>query len=124
MPDHLHLVWIGLCDGSDQLNAVKHFRTWCNESLQKIGFELQDQPYDHVLVDEERREADFRNACEYIARNPERAGLVGPDEFASYRFSGCLVPGYPGLRPFEPEYWEEFDRIVSFLRKDGLMRLT
>ena len=122
MPDHIHMVWMGLGAESDQLNAMKHFRPRCEESLQRIGFELQDQAYDHVFLDEERRENEFRNVCEYIARNPERAGLVGPDEFATYRFSGCLVPGYPELRPFDDDFWEQFDRVISFLRKDGLMR--
>ncbi len=122
MPDHLHMIWMGLCNGSDQLNAMKHFRTHCNHSLQRIGYELQDQAYDHVLTEDERREAEFRNVCEYIARNPERAGLVERDRFASYGFTGCLVPGYPSLRPFDPDYWDQFDKIIAFLRINGLMR--
>ncbi|WP_372719828.1 hypothetical protein [Novipirellula sp.] len=122
MPDHIHMVWMGLCDGSDQLNAMKHFRPRCNESLERIGFDIQDQAFDHVFTDEERRDTEFRNVCQYIARNPERAGLVEPDAFASYRFTGCLVPGYPELRPFVADYWDRFDKVMSFLRKDGLMR--
>lgn len=122
MPDHVHMVWMGISDESDQLNAMKHFRHSCNESLGRIGFELQDQAYDHVFKQEERLETEFRNACEYIARNPERGGLVDVDAFASYRFSGCLIPGYPELRPFDPDYWNRFDKVVSFLRKDGLVR--
>jgi len=92
----------------------------CDNSLRRIGFELQDQPYDHVLKDEER--SDFQNVCDYIARNPERAGLMKADEFASYPFSGCLIPGYPELKPFECNYWDEFDKIISYLKKDGLMQ--
>lgn len=122
MPDHFHMVWMGLRDGSDQLNAMKHFRPRCNESLNRLGFELQDQAYDHVFTKEERRDTEFRNVCEYIARNPERAGLVERDKFASYSFTGCLVPGYPELRPFDADYWDRFDKVISFLRKDGLMR--
>jgi len=123
MPDHLHLVWMGLCQGSDQLNAIKHFRPRCNDSLGRLGFELQDQAYDHVFKDDERRDTEFRNACQYIARNPERAGLVGTDEYASYGYTGCLVPGYPELRPFDPDYWDRFDKVISYLRKHGLMRV-
>lgn len=122
MPDHMHMVWMGLFEDSDQLNAMKHFRTRCNESLQRIGFDLQDQPYDHVFKDDERRGQEFRHVCEYIARNPERAQLVGVDEFASYGFSGCIVPGYPELRPFRSDYWDRFDKTVSYLRKNGLFR--
>ncbi len=122
MPDHMHMVWMGLCEGSDQLNAMKHFRTRCDDSLQRIGFRLQDQAYDHVFKDEERRDVEFKSVCEYVARNPERAGLAETDEYASYGFTGCLVPGYPELRPFDSDYWDQLDKIVSFLRKDGLMR--
>ena len=33
MPDHFHMVWIGLMDESDQLLAMKHFRKGANETL-------------------------------------------------------------------------------------------
>lgn len=122
MPDHIHMVWMGLCDGSDQLNAMKHFRKQCDESLQRIGFRLQDQAYDHVLKEEERQGRALHNVCEYIAKNPERAGLVESDEYAQYPFSSCLVPGYPELRPFDSSCWDQFDKIISFLRKQGLIR--
>lgn len=122
MPDHLHMAWMGLSERSDQLNAIKHFRSQCNESLSRIKFQLQDQAYDHVLKGKERYGENFRNVCHYIALNPERAGLVEPGAHESYKFTGCLVPGYPELRPFAPDYWNRFDRIISFLRKEGLMR--
>jgi len=101
---------------------MKHFRKTVNESLQRIGHELQDQSYDHVLKQEERKEAAFRGVCNYVARNPERAGLVEPDGYASYKFSGCIVPGYPELRPFDDGFQETFDRVISYLRKESLMR--
>jgi REP element-mobilizing transposase RayT len=122
MPDHLHMIWLGLCKGADQLHAMKHFRKSINESLRRIGHELQDQSYDHVLKEEERREVAFRETCNYVARNPERAGLVEVDGYASYKFSGCIVPGYPELRPFELGFWDRFDRVISYLRKEGLVR--
>ncbi|WP_063870175.1 hypothetical protein [Novipirellula maiorica] len=59
--------------------------------------------------------------CEYVARNPERAGLVAVDAYAEYPFSGCLVPGYPELKPFEPDFWTRFNRSVSYLRKNHLV---
>ena len=121
MPDHVHLMWMGILESSDQKLAMKHLRTRVNESLGKIVFELQDQPYDHVLTEDERQEDSFVTICEYIARNPERAGLVGVDEFASYGYSGCLVPEYPELKPFEPDFWMRFDRAVSYVRKNGVI---
>ena len=122
MPDHFHMLWMGLSETCDQLLAMKHFRKTTNDSLRRLGYELQDQAYDHVLQDEEKKEMALREVVEYIARNPERAGLIQPDEFASYKFSGCVVPGYPELRLFEPEFWGKFDRIITFLRKAGLTR--
>ena len=121
MPDHIHLMWIGILEHSNQKLAMRHLRTLCNESLKTIGFEFQDQPYDHVLREEERQELAFIASCEYIARNPERAELVGVDEFAKYPFTGCLIPGYPELKPFESDYWTRFDRTVAWLRKNGLI---
>lgn len=124
MPDHIHMVWMGGDAGSDQLNAMKHFRPRCDESLQRIGYHLQDQAFDHVLKNEEYRDAEFRSLCEYIARNPERAGLIKRDSFAKYAYSGCLIPGYPELRPFAPGFWDQFDKTVSHLRTNGFMQVN
>jgi putative transposase len=122
MPDHLHFVWLGLFETSDQLLAMQHFRKSLNESLSRIHFELQDQAYDHVFRDDEKQDQAFVSVCEYIARNPERAGLVEIDCYRNYSFTGCLIPGYPQLRPFEDCYWNEFDRVISFIRTNGLFR--
>lgn len=53
MPDHIHLMWMGILESSDQKLAMRHLRTRINDSLSQIGFELQNQPYDHVLKPEE-----------------------------------------------------------------------
>ncbi|MFG0254883.1 MAG: hypothetical protein ACF787_07270, partial [Rhodopirellula sp. JB053] len=65
----------------------------------------------------------FAEVCDYIARNPERAGLVADDDYASYPYSGCLVPGYPELEPFAGDYWTRYWRTYSYLAKNGLVRL-
>ncbi|MCU0708962.1 MAG: hypothetical protein MUF23_11775 [Pirellula sp.] len=121
MPDHMHLMWMGILECSNQKLAMRHLRTRCNETLKQIGFEWQDQPYDHVLREDERQQLAFAEACEYIARNPERAGLVGIDEYAKYPFTGCLVPGYPELKPFAPDYWTRFNRTFAWLCTHGLI---
>jgi len=95
MPDHLHLLWVGILDGSDQRNAVKFFRAQLNPILEKLGSRFQQQPYDHVLREDQRQRSAFENVVEYIARNPERAGLTPLDKFREYEYTGCLVPGYP-----------------------------
>jgi putative transposase len=122
MPDHIHMVWMGILECSDQKLGMKHFRQHFNDALARIGFELQDQPHDHVLLQNEKTEAALMNLCEYIARNPERAKLVSIDGYKDYPFTGCLVPGYPELRPFEDDFWLRFDRVISYLRKNGLTK--
>jgi len=122
MPEHLHLVWIGILEESDQLLATRFFRTQLNPILEKLGARLQGQPYDHVLTEEERERAAFENVVEYVARNPERAGLVPEGKFRDYPYTGCLVPGYPELSPWQSDYWERFWRIYRHLRENGLVR--
>ena len=122
MPDHIHLLWIGITDGCDQRNAMKFFRELVNKSLLKLDARLQDQSFDHVLRDEERARTAFEDVAEYIARNPERKQLVQPDRFMDYKFTGCLVPGYPNLSPFQDAYWDLFWRIYARLCDEGLTR--
>ena len=123
MPDHIHMLWLGILSGSDQRVAMQHFRKHVNSVLRKSNTQLQDQPYDHVLKDEQRKEEAFTSLADYIARNPERAGLVEPDGYASYAFTSCLIPGYPELKPFQHDYWPRFWRAYSFMAKNGMMRL-
>jgi len=122
MPDHFHMLWIGILDATDQLPAIKSFRHSVNEVLKKIRYELQGQAYDHVLRDDERQETTVANVGEYIARNPERAGLVELDQFATYPYSSCIVPGYPELNPFQPDYWARFWRTYSYLNDTNMFR--
>ena len=122
MPDHIHMVWIGINDQTDQLKASKYFRQQIGGPLKKLGFEFQHQPYDHVLRDDERIESAFVNLVEYIARNPERKGLVPADGFRDYKFAGCLIPGYPELELWQSDSWARFWRTYSFTQKHGLFR--
>lgn len=116
MPDHLHMLWAGHQPTCDQRNAVRFLRQQLNVALAS-GFELQKQPYDHVLRDDERQPATFERVAEYIARNPERAGLVPVDGFRTYPYTGCLVPGYPDLSPWRNDYWMRFWSLYSRLSK-------
>lgn len=123
MPDHIHLLWIGILDDADQLHAARYFRKQLNPILETFGCRFQLQPYDHVLREEERERTAFEDVIEYIARNPERKQLVPRDQFREYPYSGCLIPGYPELKPWQPDYWDRFWRTYSFLRKNGLLRV-
>ena len=122
MPDHIHMLWVGLSHESDQLIAMKRFRNDANESLRRIGFEFQKQAFDHVLKEKEIERTAIENTSKYIARNPERKGLVAADEFANYSYTGCLLPGGPQIRLFGPEGWDEVWRTLAFLRRTECYR--
>ena len=123
MPDHIHLMWIGLFEGTDQLNATRYLRRQVNASLVKVGYRLQLQSYDNVLSENDREREVFEDVCEYIARNPERKNLVEVDKFADYKFTDCLVPGAPELTFSDPGFWESFWRIHSAVSTTGLQKL-
>src|SRR5208283_5401212 len=75
MPDHLHLVWMGLRRDSDQRNGMKFLRGRLSPCLTPARF--QHQPHDHVLRPEERQRQAFSVACaDYVLLNPLKAGLV------------------------------------------------
>ena len=116
MPDHLHLVWMGICRQTDQLRAMAFLRTHLEPALAPYCF--QHQPHDHVLGEKERTGGAFEAICSYIAANPVRDELVPKAE--DWRFSGAVVPGYPTLNPFQPDYWEKFWRIHSKQREAQL----
>jgi putative transposase len=118
MPDHMHLMWLGLRDNADQLIAMKYLRTQLCPVLSKLGTQLQDPAYDHVLKELERQPEAFEAIVEYIARNPERKSLVPVDGYQSYPYTSCLVPGYPDLNPFQADFWSLFDRLCGKLRSD------
>ncbi len=120
MPDHLHLLWTGILETCDQRNAARFFRRQMNVPMARLAVSLQKQAYDHVLRDDERQEAAFQAVAEYIARNPERAGLVPADGFRRYGYTGCLVPGYPDLSPWQDDYWDRFWRLYGRLCQHGL----
>jgi REP element-mobilizing transposase RayT len=134
MPDHLHLMWLGLAVESDQLNGMKFFRTYLNRLLKgnplenrksamrkfavdsrpqpqqlQTKWELQPQAHDHVLGEEERKQNAFARVCLYILANPVRAGLAASE--LDWPFSGVVMPGYPDLYPFQEDYWELFWKI-------------
>jgi putative transposase len=113
MPDHLHLVWMGLRLDSDQINGMAFLRTYLEPELSPAKF--QPQPQDEVLREEQRKRNAFAKVCHYIAANPLRAELTGEKEV--WPFTGCVVPGYPKLNPLTEDYWSKFWRIFAKLRQ-------
>ena len=105
MPDHFHLLWMGLRRKSDQIRAMRFLRAELKPALGQ-GREWQHQPHDHVLRQEERKRNAFAAACFYILQNPVRAQLT--TLATEWPFCGAVVPGYPRLHPFEEGYWTRF----------------
>jgi REP element-mobilizing transposase RayT len=120
MPDHIHLLWVGILDTCDQRVAARYFRKQVNPVLEKLGARLQRQGHDHVLREKEREKSALEEVFTYIARNPERAGIVKPDCYRGYAYTGCLVPGYPELQIWADDFWTRFWRIYDFLGKHGM----
>ena len=93
MPDHFHLLFIGLRESTDQRKAVRFFRKHLNLHLKSTGFHLQTQAYDNVLREKDRERGAFLRTIYYVTENPVRANLC---EVASdWLYSGSLAPGYP-----------------------------
>ena len=108
MPDHLHLIWMGLRRASDQLNAMKFLRTHLEPALGG-GREWQHQPHDHVLREEERRRNAFASFCFYTLANPVRDELVKKE--SDWPYSGAIIPGYPSVHPLAEGFWELFWKL-------------
>jgi len=104
MPDHLHLMWMGLRFDTDQLNAKSFLRTYLEPVMSPAKF--QHQPHDHVLKESERKRNAFAKVCFYVLENPVRAELV--KAAGEWEFHGAIVPGYPTLHPLEEDFWPKF----------------
>ena len=119
MPDHMHLVWMGLRVNSDQRNAMKFLRKHLATELSRrsptgVEFELQKQSHDSVLREKDRVRDAFARACFYVLDNPCRKRLVKhPRE---WRFLGAVVPGFPFLHPLAEDFWELFWKLYERAR--------
>jgi|ERR1700677_4409413 len=112
MPDHIHLLWMGLRPDSNQRNGMKFLREHLARALQPHRF--QHQSHDHVLRDEERKRNAFAKICFYILANPVRAGLVKEREI--WPFCGAIIPGYPAPHPSNDGFWPLFWKLYLAAR--------
>jgi REP element-mobilizing transposase RayT len=115
MPDHVHLLWIGLHEESDQHVALEFLRKHLRPILAPCDW--QRQAYDHVLRPEERLPDAFQRVAHYIMENPVRARLV--EQWTTYPYLGCCMPGYPSLDIRAENYWELFWRIHNRMVQQG-----
>lgn len=111
MPDHWHLVWMGLAAKSDQHSATKFVRKHLAPMIGRA--QLQDRAHDSVLKEEQRRRGAFMRACEYVRENPTRRGLV-PD-CRGWPYLGAMVPGYPEFDPRTGGLWTDFWKVYNRL---------
>ena len=115
MPDHIHLLWLGLWRDTDQRNGMSFLRTHLEPKLSPHKF--QPQAHDHVLRDEERKHDAFARICFYILANPVRAGLILEAE--GWPFCGAIVPGYPTLHPLQADFQQKFWKLIQQQRQPG-----
>ncbi|MGC4074184.1 MAG: hypothetical protein QM760_17055 [Nibricoccus sp.] len=120
MPDHVHLMWMGMSVESDQLWAAKFFRKTATDVITPC--EWQREAYDHVLREEERNRGAFAAVCHYVLQNPVKAGLV--NDWSGYSFSGACLPGYPDVEPRRPDYWDVFWKLYVKRREMDDVRLN
>lgn len=109
MPDHIHLLWMGLHRNSNQRNGIKFLREHLGKCLRPQKF--QAQAHDHVLREEERKRDALSKICFYILANPVRAKL-GTEE-QRWPYCGAIVPGYPTLHPLNENFWPLFWKIFE-----------
>jgi len=113
MPDHMHLLWLGLRCDTDQRNGMSFLRTHLEPLMSPHRF--QPQAYDHILREEERKHGAFAKICFYILDNPIRGRLVKAPR--AWPFSGAIVPGYPTFHPLDEDYWPRFWKIFQDQRQ-------
>ncbi len=111
MPDHAHVLLVGLSATSDQRHAVAFLRRYTASMFAAVAAAWQKQAFDHVLREEERERGAVATVASYILANPVRAGLCA--EMEQWRYSGSLVAGCPGLDWRRPEFWERFWTIYG-----------
>jgi putative transposase len=119
MPDHLHLLWLGLADASDQDKATAFLRRHLNACFKPDGFELQKQSWDVVLREKDRERHAVVKTIFYIVENPARRGLAGTAR--EWPFSGSQAVGYPQFDWRDANYGEKVWRIYE---KEVLRRVA
>jgi len=113
MPDHIHLLWIGYAEGSDQKNANKFLRRQLRTHLGNVDW--QRQAHDHVLREKERQRGNLEDTIQYICKNPERAGIV--DDWRKYPHLGTMIPGYPEIDVRKEDFTEKLWKAFGILSK-------
>ena len=111
MPDHLHVLWIGLSADSDQSVAVGFFRKYAGRVLRRMDCGFQKQAYDNVLREQDRERDAVVRLAYYISENPSRAGLVS--DAKDWEYCGSIMAGYPDMdwrtEDFSERFWKAYE---------------
>jgi putative transposase len=107
MPDHMHLIWMGMQRDTDQKNGIKFLREHLGTFLNPHRF--QHQAHDSVLRPEQRRRNAFSKLCFYIIDNPRKKGFV--EDPGEWKFNGAIIPGYPTMHPLDDDFWPKFWKL-------------
>lgn len=85
MPDHLHVMIMGLNERSNALDAMNDFKVKSGKWMwRKKLAGWQGSFFDHIM----RYGDDWRHHATYLAMNPVRAGLV--ENYFDYPFLGAI----------------------------------
>ena len=123
MPDHLHVIWMGLKLSSDQINGMRFLRKHLQLEFTRRNpsgappYELQKQSHDSVMRQEERKHGAFASTCFYVLNNPVRAELVPHPR--QWPWLGAVLPGYPDLHPLDEDFWPLFWKRYQEQREPG-----
>jgi hypothetical protein len=121
MPDHLHLLWLGLRLNSNQSDAMRFLRKFLQRELTTrspsgVEYQLQKQAHDTVLAEKDRTRGGLAKACFYVLDNPHRKGLVSHPR--QWPYLGAMVPGYPFLHPLDDDFWPHFWKLYIGQREE------
>jgi len=111
MPDHAHVLLVGLATESDQRLALSFLRRHTGRMFETMSGAWQKQGYDNVLRESERGRDGFAAVAHYIVENPVRAGLV--TKAAEWDYSGSLIAGWPDLDWRREDFWERWWKIFA-----------
>jgi len=121
MPDHLHLLWLGLRVASNQPDAMRFPRKYLQREFTRrsptgVEYQLQKQAHDSVLTAKDRTRGALARACFYVLDNPRRQGLVAQPR--DWPHLGAVVPGYPFLHPLADDFWPDFWKFYTEQRAE------
>jgi putative transposase len=102
MPDHIHLVWMGLRRHSDQRNGKNFFESMSAYTCAHTASNTR-------RMMKERLRGAFAKVCFYVVDNARRAELV--KNAKDWPFAGAIVSGYPELHPLAENFWPSFWKV-------------